>query len=220
MRKTTGVLKSDQFPNHRLEWEKESTFDEKDFSRVSGWPLPELEGVILAAITYFLKLVSPIDEVTEVGLSLKTAAGTVSMSLKPKPRRRVLLWRMRCEELARSAGRKVEMKSTLVDRPTSRGFSRYEFADGNGVMCSLQQSSAAERAMIWLGCNKIGLKRFSPGKGWEDIETPDEGPDGIGHVANTRMHLTQEQVAALLPILQRFVDTGEIERPGVGRLPK
>jgi hypothetical protein len=98
----------------------------------------------------------------------------------------------------------------LTDKPTQRGFSRYEFSDGNGVSCSLQKSSAADLDMIWLGCNEIGLKKCTPGKGWEDIELKNEGPGGINYVANDRMHLTRDQVAALLPILQRFVDTGEI----------
>ena len=36
-------------------------------------------------------------------------------------------------------------------------------------------------------------------------------PHGVTHNANTSMHLSREQVAALLPMLQRFVETGEID---------
>lgn len=61
---------------------------------------------------------------------------------------------------------------------------------------------------IWLGANEIGLKHFITGKGWSDIPTPFQMDDHW--IANTRMHLTRDQVAALLPILQRFVETGEI----------
>ena len=95
---------------------------------------------------------------------------------------------------------------------TGRGFSRGEFTDRNGVSCSIQMSSLATEACIWLGCNEIGLQRLEPGKGgWVDVPTPSEGPGGVNHIANTRMHLNREQVAALLPILQHFVSTGEID---------
>ena len=94
---------------------------------------------------------------------------------------------------------------------TERGFSRMEFKDRNGVDCSLQQSSLAFEDCIWFGCNDIGLKRFTPGGvGWEDVPLANEGPHGVAHIANTRMHLNRDQVAALLPHLQRFVETGDL----------
>lgn len=97
------------------------------------------------------------------------------------------------------------MKSTT----TERGFRVVEFTDNNGIECSLQKSSLATEECIWLGCSEIGLKKFTPYKGWEDVELEQE-PRGIHHVANTRMHLTQEHVRALLPALQHFADTGEL----------
>jgi hypothetical protein len=98
----------------------------------------------------------------------------------------------------------------LMDK-TSRGFDRMKFADRNGVACSLQKSSLAFEDCIWLGCNEIGLKRFTPnGAGWEDIPLENDGPYGVTHMANTRMHLSREQVAALLPHLQKFAETGEL----------
>lgn len=86
---------------------------------------------------------------------------------------------------------------------TSRGFGRIEFTDLYGVPCSVQESSLATDDAIWLGANEIGLKKFNPGQGWQDVPTPDS-------VANTRMHLSREQVAALLPILTHFVETGDL----------
>lgn len=71
-------------------------------------------------------------------------------------------------------------------KKTERGFSYYEFIDKNGVECSLQKSSLAFEDCIWLGC------------------------DGI-HMANARMHLTQDMVRDLLPYLQKFAETGELE---------
>jgi hypothetical protein len=98
-----------------------------------------------------------------------------------------------------------------VMRKTSRGFDRMEFLDRNGVGCSLQKSSLAFEDCIWLGANEIGLKRFTPGSvGWENIPLVEDAPNGVTHIANTRMHLSREQVAALLPHLQRFVATGDL----------
>ena len=63
---------------------------------------------------------------------------------------------------------------TLVNTPTNRGFARFEFTDGNAVSCSLQESSA-DGAFVWLGCNEIGLKKFTPDIGWKNIDTTSEG---------------------------------------------
>ena len=93
---------------------------------------------------------------------------------------------------------------------TERGFAVHHFTDHYGKECSLQKSSAAIQECVWLGCNDIGLKCFYPGIGWKDIDLPETG-DGIAYVANTRMHLTQAQVAALLPLLTKFAETGELE---------
>ncbi|WHZ35771.1 hypothetical protein [Sagittula sp. MA-2] len=95
---------------------------------------------------------------------------------------------------------------------TQRGFRIDRFEDANGEVCSLQRSSAvAEEGMIWLGCSEIGLKRFTPFKGWEDVELEQNmHKGGVGHVANNRMHLSQSQVRDLLPALQHFAETGEL----------
>ena len=72
--------------------------------------------------------------------------------------------------------------------------------------CSLQKSSLATEDAIWLGCNDANVQACIPGKGW----TPVPMPEGVDIVANTRMHLTQEQVKELLPFLQRFAETGTL----------
>jgi hypothetical protein len=94
-------------------------------------------------------------------------------------------------------------------KKTNRGFSIHEFEDANGVECSLQESIAArDEGLIWLGCSKIGLKRFVPHEGWSDVELEHNPPYGVLHQANTRMHLTQSQVRALLPALAYFAEHG------------
>ena len=90
--------------------------------------------------------------------------------------------------------------------PTPRGFLRADFQDGNGEMCSIQESSAAESPFIWLGVNDANPQIFpGDGTGWHPYPLPESV------VCSTRMHLTQEQAAALIPHLQRFVETGRLD---------
>ena len=79
---------------------------------------------------------------------------------------------------------------TLKKDKTSRGFGYYEFNDKYGQKCSLQDSSLATEPAIWFGVD-VNLK---------------------GEEIGERMHLTQEQVKALLPVLIYFADTGEYIR--------
>lgn len=72
---------------------------------------------------------------------------------------------------------------------TQRGFARADFTDRYGAACSIQDSSIATEDCIWLGC--------------------DEGTHVDGQCC-ARMHLTQELAAELIPLLQRFVETGSI----------
>jgi len=94
---------------------------------------------------------------------------------------------------------------------TQRGFGIYQFKDSSGMECNIQKSSSAIQDHIWLGAEKIGLKEFRAGEGWKD-RTEFDDTDTISHhfIANSRMHLTRDQVAELLPILTQFVETGEI----------
>jgi hypothetical protein len=87
---------------------------------------------------------------------------------------------------------------------TARGFDIFEFYDRNGIKCSLQKSSIATEDCIWLGCNDADPQQLVRGEGWKPISMPAE------YNANTRMHLNQEQVMQILPMLQAFVDEGEI----------
>lgn len=65
---------------------------------------------------------------------------------------------------------------------TQRGFEIAKFKDQSGRECSIQKSSDATRDCIWLG--------------YADT--------------NDRMHLTVKQVEKLLPLLQNFVNTGNL----------
>ena len=75
-----------------------------------------------------------------------------------------------------------EMKFSI----TQRGFQRIEFLDRTNGKCSIQKSSLA---LIWLGL--------------------DEGVHVDG-VCCARMELDIERVKALMPILQYFVEHGEL----------
>lgn len=97
---------------------------------------------------------------------------------------------------------------------TGRGFEIIEFDDSYGVKCTLQKSSLATDDAIWLGvhdakpkamaahADALGLKTDER-TGWVEYPLPREVFIG------SRMHLTRKQVKKLLPILQRFVETGE-----------
>lgn len=74
---------------------------------------------------------------------------------------------------------------------TQRGFIRANFTDRNGVACSIQKSSIGTEDCIWLGC---------------EHEVFDQNRLACG----ARMHLTQERAAQLIPLLQHFVETGEL----------
>ena len=75
----------------------------------------------------------------------------------------------------------------------------------------MQDSSLATEPAIWFGVDdpepKIMRKdTIDGGTGWADY------PLNPHVQLSTRMHLTQEQVKALLPILTHFAETGEYVR--------
>lgn len=88
---------------------------------------------------------------------------------------------------------------------TGRGFDLINFKDRYGVGCSLQKSSLFTEDCIWFGCDEADPKMMVSGKGWQPVKMPAE------YIANTRMHLTQEQVRELLPFLEKFAETGELK---------
>lgn len=98
---------------------------------------------------------------------------------------------------------------------TQRGFKTITFKDLYGCGCSIQESSIASVNAIWIGIDDadpqimaIDAKRYNihtdETTGWIPYPIPDEV------LLSTRMHLSREQVKKLLPILQNFVDSGEI----------
>jgi len=69
---------------------------------------------------------------------------------------------------------------TKLAPANDRGFLKGEFHDRYGSKCSIQKSSLASEDCIWLGRQKA------------------------------RMHLTRQMAADLIPLLQHFVETGEL----------
>ena len=94
-------------------------------------------------------------------------------------------------------------------KKTNRGFSLISFTDRYGAKCSLQDSSLATEAALWFGIDDanpqiMASKTPQGGTGWVDFPIPEDVS------LTTRMHLTQDQVRELLPVLQRFAKTGTI----------
>ena len=98
---------------------------------------------------------------------------------------------------------------------TNRGFDYSSFTDLYGTECNLQKSSLATEEAIWLGvadaepkimASKAAANGVSTGEttGWVSYPIPEDV------FINTRMHLNRVRAAALLPLLQRFVDTGDL----------
>jgi hypothetical protein len=87
---------------------------------------------------------------------------------------------------------------------TDRGFRIVEFTDRNGHKCSLQESSAATQASIWLGPDDAEPCVLVEGKGWQPVEFPADTQ------FTTRMHLNKQQVRELLPYLQHFALHGDL----------
>lgn len=99
---------------------------------------------------------------------------------------------------------------------TPRGFSYGEFTDYYNNQCSIQKSSLATQDAIWLGIDNPNPQIMASDAkkyGIDTDETCGWVPYPIPPVVSlsTRMHLTIDQVAALLPVLQHFVDTGEVK---------
>lgn len=102
-----------------------------------------------------------------------------------------------------------------IEPVNDRGFMIGKFKDSNGVECSIQESSAMRTEeeggnCLWFGANDIGLKIFIPNgnPSWRDIDIKDVFPQAETALANTRMHLSQEDVRKLLPTLEYFAEHG------------
>jgi hypothetical protein len=81
---------------------------------------------------------------------------------------------------------------TIEWRKTNRGFTIGKFLDRYASSCSIQLSSLATEDCIWLGCDEVTVDPVN------------------GRIHNSRMHLSREMAAALIPVLQYFTDMGEL----------
>lgn len=89
-----------------------------------------------------------------------------------------------------------ETTTELKRDKNTRGFGVITFSDLYEQECSLQDSSLATEAAIWIGVDNTGAHIHGPNG------TPNE------HV-KARMHLSQSMVKQLLPYLTKFAETGE-----------
>jgi hypothetical protein len=92
---------------------------------------------------------------------------------------------------------------------TNRGFGKIEFNDCYDNKCKIQKSSIATVDAIWFGIENpkvmmLASKLREDLTGWVDFPMPKDVS------IHSCMHLTQDQVKELLPILQKFAETGEI----------
>jgi hypothetical protein len=74
-------------------------------------------------------------------------------------------------------------------KKTNRGFLIGEFKDRYGAECSIQESSLATEACLWLGREK------------------DQNGESLTF---GRMHLTQDMARELIPVLRHFARTGAL----------
>lgn len=87
---------------------------------------------------------------------------------------------------------------------TQRGFNLIKFKDAQGADCSLQKSSSGDESRIWVGTDDADPRVLVKHEGWLPVDMPNDV------LYNTRMHLTRQQVADLLPYLVNFAETGEL----------
>jgi len=111
--------------------------------------------------------------------------------------------RVESELASTKAGLPKEYKTEL----TSRGFAKTEFIDRYGEVCSIQESSLATERAIWFGVNEVVPQVCVRGEGWKKVPIPHDA------LISGRMHLTQQMVKDLLPMLQVFAETGYLTDP-------
>lgn len=93
----------------------------------------------------------------------------------------------------------------LETQVTPRGFGIINFKDRYGIDCSIQNSSAAMFDAIWFGVDTASAHPIvQVGGEWVKVDLPEDA------ITRSRMHLTREQVASLLPALLKFVVEGKI----------
>lgn len=108
-------------------------------------------------------------------------------------------------------------------KPTERGFLIGEFTDAYDLKCSIQKSSSVA-AHIWLGVHEPTFKilaRDAMKMGRADLlgEGPERYNGWVNYpipkdvLVSTRMHLNKKMVRELIPLLIRFLETGELDAP-------
>jgi len=103
---------------------------------------------------------------------------------------------------------------SLEIKETNRGFGLIEFTDFYKNECHIQDSSLAEHSCIWMGirnpkirilcsdANRIGIDTKGQSTGWMDYPIPENV------LISSAMHLSQDQVKKILPVLKYFAETG------------
>lgn len=92
---------------------------------------------------------------------------------------------------------------------TARGFGIIDMPGRDGEVFRLQESSAMDAEQsVWFGASELRVKSFLNGQ-WSDVDFDALLP-GARILGNERMHLSQSQVRALLPILRYFVREGTL----------
>lgn len=109
----------------------------------------------------------------------------------------------------------MSRKLSVKMSKTPRGFKIGTFKDLYGIECSIQESSLASEAAIWLGVNKANpqiMASVAKRIGIPCTETSGWVPYPVNSEVSfdTRMHLTQKQAKDLITILQKFVDSGAL----------
>ena len=100
-------------------------------------------------------------------------------------------------------------KTKINKTQTCRGFDLLEFDDLYGEKCNIQKSSLGTDDAIWFGIEDanpqiMASKTPQGGTGWVKYEISEDV------LLSTRMHLNRQQVKELIPILKKFVKTGEL----------
>lgn len=89
---------------------------------------------------------------------------------------------------------------------TKRGFTIIKFKDDAGIDCSIQESSTTG---IWIGAYELGLNVGYPWRKISDDEIRSKF-NASEFVANNRIRLTEKQLKKLIPVLQKFIEKGEL----------
>ncbi len=96
----------------------------------------------------------------------------------------------------------------LEKKTTDRGFVYYSDNDRYDHPYSLQESSLATECAIWFGMDTPDIQESGWHPEYSARYRPYDLPENVHAFA--RMHLTQEQVKSLLPLLEHFAEHGNL----------